>query len=349
MRQGTHRKSQGGEERSHIGGGTSNGSCPAPLQEVQREAEVEGGLAPNQGPGAISLPAMCERTSRRLGRGRRDWANINDEAKEGDECQGRAKGESESDRRHEGVRRPHTRVEADGVQADPGPKSVVIEDGANCISGVSCGDGARGCQPTTDIEAPEVLIGPRPAEIATSDLPRPPEGGPVVASAANGGGAEASIQLIVDQRQAARSNRDYAVADRLRNELQVLGVRVNDRYLTWEGPEGMRGSFAEGSLPRPPEPEEIATGKIATETLPRPPEREVCCEISLAEITELVTVEATRLDEAEISAIAMFVTDEAAKRGMSEEAVAAMAESLKLVKSLSEVTALVSKFLSALA
>ena len=283
---------------------------------MQREAEVEGGLAPNQGPGAVPLPAMCERACRRLGRGRRDWANINDEAKEGDECQGRAKGESESDRRHEGVRRPHTRVEADGVQADPGPKSVVIEDGANCISGVSCGDGARGCQPTTDIEAPEVLIGPRPAEIATSDLPRPPEGGPVVASAANGGGTEASIQLIVDQRQAARSNRDYAVADRLRNELQVLGVRVNDRYLTWEGPEGLRGSFAESSFPRPPEPEEIAT-----ETLPRPPEP-----------VEIATA---------ISAIASFVTNEAAKRGMSEEAVAALAESLKLVKSLSEVTAVV--------
>ena len=66
------------------------------------------------------------------------------------------------------------------------------------------------------------------------------------ATAVSEGGAGANIQQIVDERQAARSKRNYVAADKLRGELQVFGVRVNDRDLTWDGPEGMRGIVAGG-------------------------------------------------------------------------------------------------------
>ena len=62
-------------------------------------------------------------------------------------------------------------------------------------------------------------------------------------SRGRGGGAdEGEIQRLVDDRQAARDSRDFGEADKLRDELQGMGVRINDTDFTWDGPDGMRGS-----------------------------------------------------------------------------------------------------------
>ena len=99
----------------------------------------------------------------------------------------------------------------------------------------------------------------------------------------------------MDQRQVARSKREYAVADRLRNELQGLGVSVNDRLLTWDGPDGLRGSFtgSSGGKARATTSGKgsggleskltcrataVAANPAASE-LPRPPEQEVTREL----------------------------------------------------------------------
>ena len=42
-------------------------------------------------------------------------------------------------------------------------------------------------------------------------------------------GDAAMIQRLVEARFAARSARDYATADRIRDELAVLGITVEDR------------------------------------------------------------------------------------------------------------------------
>ena len=49
------------------------------------------------------------------------------------------------------------------------------------------------------------------------------------------------IQQMVDERQAARRDRDFDKADRMREELKELGVRIDDTQLTWNAPGGMRG------------------------------------------------------------------------------------------------------------
>mmetsp|Transcript_4788 Transcript_4788/g.8511 ORF Transcript_4788/g.8511 Transcript_4788/m.8511 type:complete len:164 (-) Transcript_4788:87-578(-) len=52
---------------------------------------------------------------------------------------------------------------------------------------------------------------------------------------------EDEIQDKVDERQQARRDRDFGKADRMRDELKDMGVRIDDTDLKWEGPEGMRG------------------------------------------------------------------------------------------------------------
>jgi len=49
------------------------------------------------------------------------------------------------------------------------------------------------------------------------------------------------IQQMVDERQAARRDRDFDKADRMREELKELGVRIDDTQLTWNAPGGLRG------------------------------------------------------------------------------------------------------------
>eukprot|EP00746_Dinoflagellata_sp_MGD_P072350 gnl/MRDRNA2_/MRDRNA2_29370_c0_seq1.p1 gnl/MRDRNA2_/MRDRNA2_29370_c0~~gnl/MRDRNA2_/MRDRNA2_29370_c0_seq1.p1 ORF type:complete len:153 (+),score=30.52 gnl/MRDRNA2_/MRDRNA2_29370_c0_seq1:102-560(+) len=66
-------------------------------------------------------------------------------------------------------------------------------------------------------------------------------------SRSRGGGAdEAKIQDMVDERQQCRRDRDFDKADRIRDELRDMGVRVDDTELTWEGPNRMRGKIANG-------------------------------------------------------------------------------------------------------
>ncbi|CAJ1347429.1 unnamed protein product [Effrenium voratum] len=49
------------------------------------------------------------------------------------------------------------------------------------------------------------------------------------------------IQDLVDERQAARRDRDFDKADRMREELKDMGVRVDDTQLTWTGRGGVTG------------------------------------------------------------------------------------------------------------
>ncbi|CAE7508233.1 cysS [Symbiodinium pilosum] len=49
------------------------------------------------------------------------------------------------------------------------------------------------------------------------------------------------IQQMVDERQAARRDRDFDKADRMREELKDMGVRIDDTQLTWNAPGGLRG------------------------------------------------------------------------------------------------------------
>eukprot|EP00746_Dinoflagellata_sp_MGD_P072351 gnl/MRDRNA2_/MRDRNA2_29370_c0_seq2.p2 gnl/MRDRNA2_/MRDRNA2_29370_c0~~gnl/MRDRNA2_/MRDRNA2_29370_c0_seq2.p2 ORF type:complete len:196 (+),score=54.19 gnl/MRDRNA2_/MRDRNA2_29370_c0_seq2:102-689(+) len=66
-------------------------------------------------------------------------------------------------------------------------------------------------------------------------------------SRSRGGGAdEAKIQDMVDERQQCRRDRDFDKADRIRDELRDMGVRVDDTELTWEGRGGMRGRIDNG-------------------------------------------------------------------------------------------------------
>eukprot|EP00929_Paragymnodinium_shiwhaense_P104409 TRINITY_DN6880_c0_g1_i1.p1 TRINITY_DN6880_c0_g1~~TRINITY_DN6880_c0_g1_i1.p1 ORF type:complete len:292 (+),score=56.62 TRINITY_DN6880_c0_g1_i1:76-876(+) len=57
---------------------------------------------------------------------------------------------------------------------------------------------------------------------------------------------EPKIQKIVDERQQARTNRDFTTADRLRDELYDMGVSIDDLSLTWRGPDRMEGKVSTG-------------------------------------------------------------------------------------------------------
>eukprot|EP00931_Biecheleriopsis_adriatica_P018558 TRINITY_DN1296_c0_g2_i1.p1 TRINITY_DN1296_c0_g2~~TRINITY_DN1296_c0_g2_i1.p1 ORF type:complete len:187 (-),score=24.69 TRINITY_DN1296_c0_g2_i1:117-608(-) len=62
-------------------------------------------------------------------------------------------------------------------------------------------------------------------------------------SRSGGGGVDVDrIQDMVDERQEARRSRDFDKADRMRDELRDMNVRVDDTELTWNGPGGTRGN-----------------------------------------------------------------------------------------------------------
>eukprot|EP00446_Apocalathium_sp_SHHI-4_P003585 CAMPEP_0177195968 /NCGR_PEP_ID=MMETSP0367-20130122/23796_1 /TAXON_ID=447022 ORGANISM="Scrippsiella hangoei-like, Strain SHHI-4" /NCGR_SAMPLE_ID=MMETSP0367 /ASSEMBLY_ACC=CAM_ASM_000362 /LENGTH=268 /DNA_ID=CAMNT_0018644031 /DNA_START=58 /DNA_END=861 /DNA_ORIENTATION=- len=68
-------------------------------------------------------------------------------------------------------------------------------------------------------------------------------------SRSGGGGADRSrIQQLVDDRQNARRSREFEKADSLRDELNSLGVNVDDTDLTWRC-KGMDGSVSNGGQP----------------------------------------------------------------------------------------------------
>eukprot|EP00929_Paragymnodinium_shiwhaense_P034210 TRINITY_DN1864_c0_g1_i1.p1 TRINITY_DN1864_c0_g1~~TRINITY_DN1864_c0_g1_i1.p1 ORF type:complete len:156 (-),score=38.62 TRINITY_DN1864_c0_g1_i1:193-660(-) len=61
-----------------------------------------------------------------------------------------------------------------------------------------------------------------------------------------GGGDKDRIQQLVDDRQAARKDKDFDKADRLRDELRSMNVNVDDTLLTWRGPDGQEGTVSGG-------------------------------------------------------------------------------------------------------
>lgn len=59
------------------------------------------------------------------------------------------------------------------------------------------------------------------------------------------------IQKIVDERQERRVRKDFDGADRLLNELRSMGVQVNDKDLSWTGPDGLVGAPRRKEPPKP--------------------------------------------------------------------------------------------------
>merc|ERR1719161_2359104 len=61
-----------------------------------------------------------------------------------------------------------------------------------------------------------------------------------------GGGDDARIQALVDERTQCRRSRDFATADKIRDELSGMGVRIDDSTDTWTGPGGSSGTSGGG-------------------------------------------------------------------------------------------------------
>ena len=64
----------------------------------------------------------------------------------------------------------------------------------------------------------------------------------------DGGGGRSTIQEMVDERTQCRRNRDFDKADRLRDELKDMGVRIDDTDGeggggSWSGPNGEGGAW----------------------------------------------------------------------------------------------------------
>merc|ERR1712176_1070955 len=59
------------------------------------------------------------------------------------------------------------------------------------------------------------------------------------------------IQSLVDERQAKRVCRDFDAADKIEREPNNLGVQVNNRDLSWTGPNGLYGA-PQRQAPPPP-------------------------------------------------------------------------------------------------
>jgi len=58
-----------------------------------------------------------------------------------------------------------------------------------------------------------------------------------------GGGADhAQIQALVDERTQCRRSRDFATADKIRDELSGMGVNIDDTSDAWTGPGGSSGT-----------------------------------------------------------------------------------------------------------
>jgi cysteinyl-tRNA synthetase len=81
-------------------------------------------------------------------------------------------------------------------------------------------------------EGLEVLAAPYRWGLEVLGLFAPPESG-------RGGGWAAVVPLLLDARNRAREHGDFGEADRIRDELRAVGIRVED------GPEGSRWQFAE--------------------------------------------------------------------------------------------------------
>ncbi|CAK0814756.1 unnamed protein product [Prorocentrum cordatum] len=54
------------------------------------------------------------------------------------------------------------------------------------------------------------------------------------------------FQRLIDERQQYRRDRDFAKADRIRDELRDMGVQVDDAASTWTGPGGLEGRYGGG-------------------------------------------------------------------------------------------------------
>jgi len=61
---------------------------------------------------------------------------------------------------------------------------------------------------------------------------------------AKSGPSTEEIMQLVEEREAARKEKDYETADRIRSELKAQGVDLNDVDREWRGADGRRGSFA---------------------------------------------------------------------------------------------------------
>jgi hypothetical protein len=51
------------------------------------------------------------------------------------------------------------------------------------------------------------------------------------------------LQQMLDKREEARRARDYDSADRIRDDLRMRGVRLDDRSKTWQSNDGRSGTF----------------------------------------------------------------------------------------------------------
>ncbi|KAJ9465318.1 hypothetical protein DIPPA_10323 [Diplonema papillatum] len=58
------------------------------------------------------------------------------------------------------------------------------------------------------------------------------------------------VQRMCDERQEARRHRDYAMADRIQDDLRRIGVITNDERCSWTSRCGKRGGYANIGNPR---------------------------------------------------------------------------------------------------
>eukprot|EP00462_Mataza_sp_D1_P024280 CAMPEP_0175128346 /NCGR_PEP_ID=MMETSP0087-20121206/4879_1 /TAXON_ID=136419 /ORGANISM="Unknown Unknown, Strain D1" /LENGTH=68 /DNA_ID=CAMNT_0016410401 /DNA_START=1 /DNA_END=207 /DNA_ORIENTATION=+ len=56
-----------------------------------------------------------------------------------------------------------------------------------------------------------------------------------------GGADELTITTAIQQREKARQDRNYALADQLRVSLKEMGVNIFDKEKRWTGPNGVSG------------------------------------------------------------------------------------------------------------
>eukprot|EP00656_Telonema_subtile_P029307 TRINITY_DN32459_c0_g1_i2.p1 TRINITY_DN32459_c0_g1~~TRINITY_DN32459_c0_g1_i2.p1 ORF type:complete len:404 (+),score=96.17 TRINITY_DN32459_c0_g1_i2:1262-2473(+) len=64
-----------------------------------------------------------------------------------------------------------------------------------------------------------------------------------------GGAPDGDIQLLVDQRDDCRRNRDWDAADEIRGILRGKGVQIEDQSKSWTGPDGTGGQVNGGAPP----------------------------------------------------------------------------------------------------
>ena len=179
------------------------------------------------------------------------------------------------------------------------PACANTDRGGQAATVASCGWGQFGGPPSSKIDVAQL---PRPPEAHyASDGADAKEGRPDSDCQAKD---EAAAIGKCAQIGCLPSNIDSAQLPRPPESQCASAVGAKDRRLDSDCQEntgvsaiaaGLHGDIGIAELPRPPEAKQAAfVGKIAADTLPRPPEHEEFGEVSLAEITELVTVEATK-------------------------------------------------------